>query len=189
MGQESRLLYQAVKGLQAHYHEGGEIVQCVIHHASAAAVAATLEGVLPGAGSTIAAVTATGIIIKMYVSLGQKLDVHLGKGTLKALASALVADLAGVLAANLAAAAVLSFVPGLGSLGAAALTGMTGFAYVYLAGLIYIKMVSSLMKSGKSVDQMSENELIKMARETTCTVNLKDAVKEAASEYKKNKKW
>lgn len=188
MGQESRLLYQAVRALESHYHAGGEIVQCVIHHATAAAAAAALEGVLPGAGSVAAAATSVGVIVKMYVSLGKKLNVHLGKGALKALASALVADLAGALTANLAGAVVLSFIPGIGSLGAAALTGMTSFAYVYLAGLIYIKMVAALLKSEKPIDQMSEDELVKMAKKTTSTVNLKEAVKEAGAAYKKSKK-
>ena len=174
MGQESRLLYQAVKALEGHYQSGGEIVQCVIHHATAAATAAALEGVLPGAGSAIAAATSTGIIITMYVSLGKKLNVRLGHGTLKALASALVADLAGAFAANLAGAAILSFIPGLGSLGSAAITGLTSFAYVYLAGL-------------KSMNDLSEEELIKMAKKTTSTVNLKKAMNEIKSAYKSRK--
>lgn len=187
MGQESRLLYQAVKALEGHYQSGGEIVQCVIHHATAAATAAALEGVLPGAGSAIAAATSTGIIITMYVSLGKKLNVRLGHGTLKALASALVADLAGAFAANLAGAAILSFIPGLGSLGSAAITGLTSFAYVYLAGLIYIKMVAAMLESGKSMNDLSEEELIKMAKKTTSTVNLKKAMNEIKSAYKSRK--
>ena len=80
-----------------------------------------MSGALPGAGSTIAIGVSTGIIVKMYISLGKMLGIHIGNGVLKAMASALVADVAGSVAASLGASTILSFVPGIGTLGAAAI--------------------------------------------------------------------
>lgn len=128
-----------------------------------------------------------GIIVKMYVSLGKMLGVKLGNGVLKSLASAVVADLAGAVAASIAVAAAISFIPGIGTLGSAAITGITSFCYVYLAGIIYIKMLGSLLNKGKSVDSMSEAELKQAMRNTASSIDLNDAIKEAKKAYKDNK--
>lgn len=182
------LLYEAAHLLKQHYHNSEEIVQRVMHHAIAAAGSAAASGCLPGAGSTIAATISIGIIVKMYVSLGKMLGVKIGHGVLKALASAVVADLVGVVAASIAVTAVISFVPGIGTVGSAVLTGITSFCYVYLAGLIYIKMVGKLLNSGKSIENMSEQELKEALKETADSINMKDAMKEARSAYKDMKK-
>lgn len=122
----------------------------------------------------------------MYVSLGKMLGVKLGNGVLKSLASAVVADLAGAVAASIAVAAI-SFIPGIGTLGSAAITGITSFCYVYLAGIIYIKMLGSLLNKGKSVDSMLEAELKQAMRNTASSIDLNDAIKEAKKAYKDNK--
>lgn len=181
------MLYMAANALKGYYNEADDIVKSVINHAVAAAGAAALSGCVPGAGSTIAASVSIGIIVKMYVSLGNMLGIHLGNGMLKALASAIVADLAGSVVAMLAVSTVLSFIPGLGTLGAAGITGLTSFCYVYLAGVIYITIVGKIVGSGKSVNSMTEEELKEAARQAAGSMDMKKAVKEATSAYKNNK--
>lgn len=182
------MLVMAAYGLKEYYSNSDDIVKSVLNHGMAAASAAALSGCLPGAGSTVAAFVSVGIILKMYVSLGNLLGIHLGNGVLKALASAIVADLAGSVAAILAVSAVISFIPGVGTLGAATITGITSFCYVYLAGIIYIEMIGRILKSGKSVDDMSEEEWKAAAKQVSDEMNMKDAVKEAQRAYKENKK-
>ena len=181
------MLKLAAVALAGYYKDADDIVKSVINHAAAAAASAAVAGAVPGAGSTIAATVSIGIIVKMYVSLGNKLGIHLGNGVLKALASAVVADLAGSIVAILAVSTVLSFIPGLGTLGAAGISGLTSFCYVYLAGVIYIKMVGKILSSGKSVDNMTEEDLKAAARQTADSMDMKKAVKEATSAYKSNK--
>jgi len=183
----SGMLKMAAYSLRDYYGHAEEIVQSVIDHAALAAAAAALSGVIPGAGSTVAATVSIGFIVKMYFSLGNMLGIRLGNGVLKALASAIVADLAGSVAAVLAVATALSFIPGLGTLGAAGILGLTSFCYVYLAGVIYIKMVSALLKSGKSVGRMTEEELKAAARREAGSMNMRAAVKEASSAFKASK--
>lgn len=184
----SGMLKMAAYSLKDYYRNADEIVQNVIGHAALAAGSAALSGAIPGAGSTIAATISIGIIAKMYFSLGNMLGVRFGNGVLKALASAVVADLAGSVAAILAVATALSFVPGLGSLGAAGIVGLTSFCYVYLAGIIYIKMVSGLLKSGKSIDRMTADEVREAAKREASSMNMKAAAKEATSAYKASKR-
>lgn len=188
MGYETAILHTAARQLSIYYKNSDEIVQSVMNHALAAAGSAALSGALPGAGSTIALGVSTGIIVKMYISLGKMLGIHIGNGVLKAMASALVADIAGSAAASLGASTILSFVPGIGTLGAAAITGITNFGYVYLAGIIYIKMIAKILESGKSISNMSEEEILKELKKTTNTVNMKEAMKEAKTAYKNSKK-
>lgn len=188
MGYETAILHTAARQLSIYYKNSDEIVQSVMNHALAAAGSAALSGALPGAGSTIALGVSTGIIVKMYISLGKMLGIHIGNGVLKAMASALVADIAGSATASLGASTILSFVPGIGTLGAAAITGITNFGYVYLAGIIYIKMIAKILESGKSISNMSEEEILKELKKTTNTVNMKEAMKEAKTAYKNSKK-
>ena len=183
----SALLYLAANELKAYYTQADDVVRAVIGHAATAAGAAALAGALPGAGSTAAAAVAVGAIVTMYVNLGNMLGSRLGKGLLKSLASAIVADLAGSVAAALVVGTVLSFIPGLGTIGAAGIMGLTSFCYVYLAGILYIKMVTKIAKSGKSIEHMSEADIQRILRQETGGIDMKAAVKEAASAYKKNK--
>lgn len=183
----SEMLKMAAYSLKGYYGNADEIVQSVINHAALAATAAALSGAIPGAGGAIAATVSIGFIVKMYFSLGNMLGIRLGNGVLKALASAIVADLAGSVAAVLAVAAALSFVPGLGTLGAVSILGLTSFCYVYLAGVIYIKMVGTLLKAGKSIDHMTEEELKDAASKEASSMNMKAAVKEASSAFKASK--
>ncbi len=104
------------------------------------------------------------------------------------MASAIVADLAGSVTAILTVSAVISFFPGIGTLGAATITGITSFCYVYLAGLIYIQMVGKILKGGKPIENLSEEELKAMAKQVANDLNMKDAVEEARKAYKNNKR-
>lgn len=183
----SAMLKEAAYALKEYYNNADEIVESVISHALGAAIAAAGAGGLPGAGSTIAAGIAIGIIVKMYVSLGKMLGVKLGNGILKSLASAVVADLAGAVVASIAVSTVLSFIPGIGTLGSAVITGITSFCYVYLAGIIYIKMLGSLLNNGKNIDGMSEAELKQAMKSAANSIDLNDAIKEAKNAYKENK--
>lgn len=184
----SVILKEAAYALKTYYSNADELVQSVINHALGAAASAAGAGCLPGAGSTIAAAVSIGIIVKMYVSLGKELGVRLGEGVLKSVASAVVADLAGAVVASIAVSAVISFVPGIGTIGSAMITGITSFCYVYLAGVIYLKMLGTLLDMGKSVNDMSEEELKDAMKKTADSMNIKDVVKEAKSAYKENEK-
>ena len=162
----------------------GEIVK---QHAFAGAVSGIGAATLPGAGAVIASGAAITSIVAMYVRLSKALGVTFKEGKLKALASGIVADLSAAVVTQLVLAAAISFIPGVGQAGAAILSTIANFCMVYLAAYIFIKMLSKLLKSGRIVSDMSEEELRMAAREVASETDVKDIVNEAKNQYRENK--
>ena len=79
---------------EVHSHELEEIV---IAHAIGAAIAAMASGWIPGAGSAVAFGIGVTFVCSMYVRLANAMGITLGKGLIRAIASAVVADLAAIL--------------------------------------------------------------------------------------------
>jgi len=171
-------------GKEANANEIADIVQ---HHAITGAVAGVGSAFLPGAGAVVSTAAAATSILAMYVRLSKSLGVTFKEGSLKALASGIVADLSASVVTNLALAAVVSFIPGVGQMGAGVLCIIANYSMIYLAAYIFIKMLSTMFVSGKNSLNMSEYELKNMAKRISCETNLKDVVKEAKNQYKANK--
>jgi len=159
-----------------------EIAGIVENHAVATAISAAATGVVPGAGGAIAFGIACTSTVTMYGRLAKAMGVRLNNGLIKAVASAVVADLAATVSATVAAAAAVSFIPGVGSMASAALTAITNFGFVYLAGIIFIKLLAALGVS--KVETMTAEEIGRQAKSIQDEMNIKDAMKEARSVYK-----
>lgn len=161
-----------------------EIAEIVQGHALATAVSAAASGVIPGAGGAIAFGIACTSTIAMYGRLASAMGVRLNNGLIRAVASAVVADLAASVAATVAAAAAISFIPGVGSMASATLTAITNYGFVYLAGLIFIKMVAAMGVT--RIENMSEDELKAAAKDAQSGMDVKSAMKEAKQAYKES---
>lgn len=85
-------------------------------------------------------------------------------------------------AAAVAVAAAISFIPSVGSMASATLTAITNYGFVYLAGLIFIKMVAAMGVT--RIENMSENELKAAANDAQNGMDVKSAMKEAKQAYK-----
>lgn len=168
-------------GREVNVEAVAEIVQ---GHALTTAVSAAASGVIPGAGGAIALGIACTSTIAMYGRLANAMGVRLNNGLIKAVASAVVADLAAAVATTVAAAAAISFIPGVGSIASATLVGITNYGFVYLAGLIFIKMVASLGVT--RIESMTENEMKAAAKDIQSEIDIKSAMKEAKASYKAN---
>ncbi|MBR2258299.1 MAG: hypothetical protein IJ899_13390 [Blautia sp.] len=159
-----------------------EIAGIVESHAIATSLSAAAAGVVPGAGGAVAFGIACTSTITMYGRLAKAMGVRLNNGLIRAVASAVVADLAAAVAATVTAAAAISFIPGVGSMASAALNAVTNFGFVYLAGIIFIKLVAALGVS--KVESMSENEIKEKAKNIQNEMDIKAAMKEARTIYK-----
>lgn len=188
------MLTTAVKGLNNSMRDLGvevdarNIGDIVVQHAVAGAAAGAAAAVVPGAGALIAVGAAGSSVLAMYVRLAKEMNVKLGNGVLKALASAVVADISATVIGNLGLAAAISFIPGVGSMSAGMLAGISNFGVVYLAAYIFIKTLSSLFASKKDISTMSSADLTKMMKDMAGTINQKEILKEAKQQYKKNGK-
>lgn len=186
------MIKQAVDSLNDMMKELGreinadEIADIVSQHAIATALSAAAAGVVPGTGGAIALGIATASTVTMYGRLANAIGVRLKNGLIRAVASAIVADLAAYVAAVLATMAVVSFIPGIGNIGSAAVIGMSNYAFVYLAGLIFIKLVVAL--GVKRMETMSEEEIKAAAKNIQKNMDMKAAIREAMKSYKGAKK-
>ena len=161
-----------------------EIAGIVQSHAVATSLSAAASGFIPGAGGVVAMGIACTSTITMYGRLAHAMGVRLNNGLIRAIASAVVADLAAAVAATLAASAAISFIPGVGNMASSTIIAATNYGFVYLAGLIFIKLVASLGVS--RMERMSESEIKSAAKGIQREMDIKQAMKEAKASFKAN---
>lgn len=164
-----------------------ELEDIIFLHATGAAIAAMASGWFPGAGSVVAFGIGVTFVGSMYIRLGNTMGITFGKGLIRAVASAVVADLAAYIATLLTVSAAVSFIPFFGNMSASMLTAIANFVCVYLAALIFVKMLSALMRTGKDVSKMTEAELVAAIKHERAKTDLEGAMKEAKSQFKQAK--
>ena len=153
-------------------------------HAIGAAASSAAAGLIPGAGGVAATACYAGFVWAMYGRLCKKLGIPFGKNLLKALASAVVTNIAAAAVTTLIATSVVSLIPGIGSVAASATDAALGYAVVYVSGIIFMKLLTKMMKNKKDLSNISEDELKHMAETTIKEVDVKSLLKEAKNEYK-----
>lgn len=154
------------------------IIQC----ATAAAVADVLPSAIPGLAVPATIVACFGAVWVMYGRLCSELGITLQKKILKLLARAALANIAANLGGAIAALIAGMFVPG-GSIVASAITA---FATIYLAGIIFLKLILNMAETSSDIHSFSDidtNEMKKKVNQTTVSKKDLDA---AINEYKNN---
>lgn len=173
-----------VSGDYAKNFESKEVADIVVNHSAAAGISAMAAGVLPGVGAILATGVAVGAIWTMYFRIAKYLNLHMGKGTWKAIASAvltnIVTQLAGILALELA----VGFIPGASILAA----GVVNFGVTYAAGVIFLKALTGIFADGKDPRKMGDEEMNSYFSNAAGNVNAKDVFKEAKGVFKEMKK-
>ena len=188
MGEQ--LLEAALKALADQLEETGrevnveELQKMVTKHAFAAAIAAMTSGWVPAAAGAIVSGVGTGFVIALYVRLGKALGVKLSKGLLRAVASVVAAEVASYLAVSIVGLTALSLFPGLGSMGASAISGLSTFAFVYISALVYVKMLASLMGDNVNLDDVDDEAVKAAAAKAAAETDMKKAMEEAKRGYK-----
>lgn len=153
-----------------------DLADCVIQHAAAAGVSAMAAGILPGAGSLIASGISMGAIWTMYIRICKIIKVELGKNKLKALASAVLTNLATQLAGTLAIVVATSFIPGASII----ICGIANFAMVYIAGIVFLTALTRLFHvSRNDVEDIDDKEWMDSIKATVKGIDAKAMVKEA----------
>lgn len=188
MGIESSYLRQAAYALKGAMGSTDEIEKIVINHSLGAAASAVASGWIPGVGGAVASGIGLGFTLSMYCRLCKNSNIPLNKNKLKAIASVAIAEIAAYLAVVIAAETLLTFVPGLGNLGASVIAGICNFAMVYIAGILFLKLMLSFTKKNRDIASMSVEELKSAMK---CEANedfIKDMYKEAKTVYKFAKK-
>lgn len=164
---------------------GDTIVACAI----AAAIAGVGSGWLPGAGALVATAAWVAAIWTMYVKINKDLGISISENILKSLASAFLTNIiasAGALILAILASFVLSFIPLFGQAGAIAIDGLLGYITVFASGILYIMLLTKIMKAKGSFD-ISESEAKSMADNISKKSDISAIIREAKESFKKEK--
>ena len=187
----STMLKAAIKEVSYYLKSPSENIEeetqkMVMKHALAAAASAVAAGWLPGAGGMISVGICLGFVWSMYYRLSGLFGIKIGKNLLKAIASVVVAETAAYMVIVLTTATVLTFIPVL-NIGAATLCAIVNFGMVYIAGYLYILMMTKLFKAGKDPNQLSEDEWKVVAKSTADDVDMNAIYQEAKVVHKEVK--
>lgn len=162
------------------------IERIVVTHSLAAAAAAVASGWIPGAGGVIATGIAMGFTLTMYINICKACNFTLHKNILKSIASVAIAEIVAYLAVALVVETVITFFPGL-NIGAAVIAGVINFAMVYIAGVLFLKMMANVFKANKKIDSISSNEWEDFMKKEATRENISSVYEEAKNAYKETK--
>ena len=165
-----------------------EIADIVKFHSKGAAAAALVTAWIPGAGGTAAAATSAGFIWLMYARIGKKIGLPFGNNVLKSLAAGVATNLAAAVVGAIALSTALSFIPGLGSIGASVIMGATCYALTLASGYVYLKIMTKLFRKGIDPSTISEQELKDMAASAAKESDVREVIKEAKEDFRAKKK-
>lgn len=160
-----------------------QLKECVSFSAKGAAIAGVASGWIPGLGGTIAAITSAGFVWKMYIDINSKLGLKLSENILKTVASGIVTNIATNAMAFFIFTGIFSLVP-LGQGAAAVVIGGVTYAIMIVAGIIYMKILTNIFKSGKNINAMSADDLTTLAKEAMKNLDIKKMFNDAKSRYK-----
>jgi len=143
--------------------------------------------IVPTVGALAAAVAQTGLVWTLYVKINKSLKIDMSDNLAKFISSAVLSNLilnAGTLIIGYAAATVLSFIPVFGQVTSALLDGALGFILIYAAAVIYLKLLTQVMKVKGSINISQSDETKDYVKQVIKDTDLKNLIKEARNAYK-----
>lgn len=163
------------------------IKETISNYAIAAAVASAVAGAIPGVAGVVAALTQAGFVWATYVKINKTLGISMSENTAKFIGSAIVTNLVtncGALLLAYAAACVVAFIPGVG----VAANAILGYVIVYVAAIIYLKLITRLMKPDGTLHVNESDDTKHIIKEIIKDSNIKEMVEEGRDAYKQAKK-
>lgn len=166
-----------------------DIKDIALFHSKGAAAAGVASGWVPGAGGTIAAVTAAGFIWSMYLRINDKIGLSISENILKTLASGVATNLAAYAVGSIAVTTVLSFLPFVGNVGASVIAGSIAFALTIVSAGVYLIMLTEIFQAKHGdINKMSADDLKDLAKEVIDNNDVESALKQARKAYEKEHK-
>lgn len=143
------------------------------------------SALIPIPGADMAATAAN--IWTMYVRINKELDLPFTENFVQSIVAGVVTNIGGAAASFLVVGSLAKFVPGLGSIGGAAVMIATVYAVTLASGIVYMKAITKLLNA-KSAEGISEEDLKSAANEILKDKeSIKSILKEGKAEYKKSK--
>jgi uncharacterized protein (DUF697 family) len=138
---------------------------------------------IPVPGADMAAAAAS--IWTMYVRINKELSLPFAENALRSIATGVVTNLAGNVAGFLVVGTALKLIPGLGSLGGAAVMAGTAYAITIAAGIVYMKAITKVLASNAH-GRVTPEEVTGAAAEMAADPAMQEVLRAARKEYKRN---
>lgn len=135
-----------VRELNMYYQRADEAGKTIVQCATLAAGAAAIGGVFPFLEIPALIVSCVGAVWGMYIQICKILQIDLSENLLRILASAALTNIATNLVVVFSVEILACFIPVIASASGAMIT----FASVYLAGQMFMSMLLSFAKEGKT---------------------------------------
>ena len=174
---------EAAYALKAYYPNADQLEKTIINCALVAAGADAVGGIIPVFSIPATIIGCIGAVWVMYGKLCKQLGITLEKKVLKILARAALANIAGNLGGAIAALVAGMLIPGASILASA----VVAFISVYLAGLVFLKLVLKLAKKSKNPYSFSDINTREMKQALKNTPVSKDDLDAAKQAYTDNK--
>lgn len=167
------------------------IKETISNYAIAAAVASAVAGVAPGIAGVAAALTQAGFVWATYVKINKTLGISMSENTAKFIGSAIVTNLitnGGAILLSYASATILSFIPLIGQAAAVAINAALGYIIVYVAALIYLRLITRAMRPDGTLQVDESDDTKHIIHDIIKGSNIKEMIQEGKDSYKQAKK-
>lgn len=135
---------------------------------------------VPIPGADVAAGAAN--IWSMYLRINSKIGMKFGESILKTIASAVATNLASYTAV-LAIGGALKFIPGIGSIGGAAIMSGALYAVTLASGYVYLKALTALINKRGFINENNLKNSINDYMKNNCS-EIKNFINAAKNDYK-----
>lgn len=163
------------------------ITETISHYAIASAVASMAASVIPGAGGIAAALAQAGFVWATYVKINKTIGLSMTDETSKFLGNAIATNIItnfGALLAGHVISGVLACIPIFGSAGAALAEAGIGYAFIYAAAYIYLKLISRVVKPDGTIEVSEDDSTKKIIEDIMRREDMKGLFKEGAKQFK-----
>jgi len=119
----------------------------------------------------------------MYVRINNKIELPFSENVIKTVASGIVTNLAAGVIGGLVMSTALSFLPGIGNVGASVVVGGICYAVTLTAGFVYLKTLTIIFKGKADPTTLTAEDLKGIAKSVVENEDIKSVMKEAKKEY------
>lgn len=172
-----------IKQLGRYYEKAEETIRIITRCALVAGAANVVGGVIPGVAVVTTIISCVGAVWTMYVKLCQELKISLSEKALKLLARAVVSNIA----ANLGGALVAMLAAMLLPVGSVAASALVGFVTVYLAGIVFLKLILKLAEKTGDPHSFNGIDANSMKREVADFKVTQEDLEEAKKVFDENR--
>lgn len=170
--------------------EREDLLSLIKSHALGGAAAGLGIAWLPGAGSVICSAVAITALWSMYFRINKCIGLKTSKVFLRTIASAMLSNIAqsAILFVGGTALAGLLSLTGIGGVASSVIMASLDYAVIYIGGLMYLKLLTKLMKAGQDPSHMRPEEMEISIRETLKDEDINALIRQYAGDYKRGRK-